>query len=366
MSGQVVRQWWTGGGVVSTPSINADGVLYTNTPKLMAFHPELSMPLWTLESGASELSPVVDSTGRIYAGSPSWGLVGVGADGYRDWYVYTGIGRSSPALHPEGFLCLGSSWGRLLARNPDSTMRWELQLPEQVRSTPMIGPEGTIYVGCDNGRLYAVDAAGIIKWSYQTGSDIVSSPGRDSTGRIFFGSDDSCVYAVEDSGSYAKLRWRYKTGGSVQSSPAVSADGLVYIGSDDGLLYCFRGSDSTVLWSRTTGGAVRSSPAIGGDGAVYVGSNDGRLYAIGEGVGVTEERALSARSIDHGRVCAGVLTVPPQTTSSVLDITGRRVMELKPGPNDVSRLAPGVYFIVQQGPRVQGPTGSRQKVVIAR
>ncbi len=37
----------------------------------------------------------------------------------------------------------------------------------------------------------------------------------------------------------------------------------------------------------------------------------------------------------------------------VLDITGRKVMGLRPGPNDVRHLAPGVYF-VRHGPAVRG------------
>jgi hypothetical protein len=47
----------------------------------------------------------------------------------------------------------------------------------------------------------------------------------------------------------------------------------------------------------------------------------------------------------------------------LLDITGRKVMELQPGDNDVSRLAPGVYF-------VRTPLAGRQprttRVVIQR
>ncbi|MFO7650011.1 MAG: hypothetical protein R6X13_01535, partial [bacterium] len=49
----------------------------------------------------------------------------------------------------------------------------------------------------------------------------------------------------------------------------------------------------------------------------------------------------------------------------LIDATGRKVLDLKAGDNDVSRLAPGVYFVREQGPgvRVQG-TGV--KVIIAR
>jgi hypothetical protein len=34
-----------------------------------------------------------------------------------------------------------------------------------------------------------------------------------------------------------------------------------------------------------------------------------------------------------------------QPEFDLLDICGRKVMELQPGPNDVSRVAPGVYFV---------------------
>lgn len=50
----------------------------------------------------------------------------------------------------------------------------------------------------------------------------------------------------------------------------------------------------------------------------------------------------------------------------LLDITGRQVMELKPGANDVSALSPGVYFVQATGSRVRGSEGPRVKVVIQR
>jgi hypothetical protein len=51
-------------------------------------------------------------------------------------------------------------------------------------------------------------------------------------------------------------------------------------------------------------------------------------------------------------IIRGVLFLPRSTstsssTSRLLDITGRRVADLKPGANDISRLAPGVYFARQ-------------------
>ena len=40
-------------------------------------------------------------------------------------------------------------------------------------------------------------------------------------------------------------------------------------------------------------------------------------------------------------------------------MSGRKVLDLKPGPNDVSRLAAGVYFVREEPSAVQ-------KVILAR
>ena len=51
-----------------------------------------------------------------------------------------------------------------------------------------------------------------------------------------------------------------------------------------------------------------------------------------------------------------------QSEIALLDLTGRKVLDLKPGANDVSRLSPGVYFVraVSREPSAV----SCQKVVI--
>jgi hypothetical protein len=61
----------------------------------------------------------------------------------------------------------------------------------------------------------------------------------------------------------------------------------------------------------------------------------------------------------------GVLNLSPASwvlraaSCVLLDIGGREVMQLHPGPNDVSRFAPGVYF-TRQG------TSAVRKLIIAR
>jgi len=56
----------------------------------------------------------------------------------------------------------------------------------------------------------------------------------------------------------------------------------------------------------------------------------------------------------------------PQATS-LLDVAGRSVMDLHPGANDVSGLAPGVYFVRAQDSRMLGFKDSRvAKVIVTR
>jgi hypothetical protein len=63
-----------------------------------------------------------------------------------------------------------------------------------------------------------------------------------------------------------------------------------------------------------------------------------------------------------GTVPAGLGTVP---IFALLDISGRKVLGLHPGANDVSRLAPGVYFVAEQAAGGRQKAGVR-KVVIQR
>jgi DNA-binding beta-propeller fold protein YncE len=70
-------------------------------------------------------------------------------------------------------------------------------------------------------------------------------------------------------------------------------------------------------------------------------------------------------------VAREVLRLPRHSTgghaAELVNVAGRRVLGLHPGPNDVSRLAPGVHFVKEQGPKGQGARGSRVwKVVITR
>jgi hypothetical protein len=100
---------------------------------------------------------------------------------------------------------------------------------------------------------------------------------------------------------------------------------------------------------------------------VFAGSyiDDVRVTGRRRSVGVAETPTAGIRTASRSpSVIRGVLFLPdaasdrPQA-SSLLDVSGRKVMELKPGANDVRAFAPGVYFVTPQSLAIR-------KVVLAR
>jgi hypothetical protein len=58
-----------------------------------------------------------------------------------------------------------------------------------------------------------------------------------------------------------------------------------------------------------------------------------------------EPRIAPAATIVRNVLLLPASGVERQASSVLLDISGRKVLDLAPGANDVSRLAPGVYFV---------------------
>ncbi|MEO0078994.1 MAG: hypothetical protein ABIK86_08375 [candidate division WOR-3 bacterium] len=86
--------------------------------------------------------------------------------------------------------------------------------------------------------------------------------------------------------------------------------------------------------------------------------------------GVEEKPRIESRTPSRSpAIVRGVLQMPKGANASsipswLLDVAGRRVMELFPGLNDVSRLGPGVYFVRQAQAQVQAYP--MRKMVISR
>ena len=92
----------------------------------------------------------------------------------------------------------------------------------------------------------------------------------------------------------------------------------------------------------------------------------GRLGAL---AGIQEKVGTLLSGSNGGTIVRGVLFLPASTspklqTASLLDISGRKVMNLRSGANDVRALSPGVYFV--RGPKTEDgrPGPAVRKVVL--
>jgi len=138
---------------------------------------------------------------------------------------------------------------------------------------------------------------------------------------------------------------------SDQHAPAVAA------GADQQVAIAYSG------WAGQASGRTYNANRIWCKLRHFTGQEEGkRLTAYGSRLTAT--------------VVRGVLYLPlasslkPQASSCLLDIAGREVMQPHPGPNDVSRLAPGVYFVrsttTPSLSAVSETLHSTYKVIIAR
>jgi hypothetical protein len=88
--------------------------------------------------------------------------------------------------------------------------------------------------------------------------------------------------------------------------------------------------------------------------------------------GLAENRVSNLQSNKIATIVRGVLEIGSQLAANgskpiiaLLDISGRKVLDLNPGPNDVSRFAAGVYFVRLASGAGRGAS-SVNKVVLAR
>lgn len=175
------------------------------------------------------------------------------------------------------------------------------------------------------------------------------------------------------------------------SKLAISADGRAHTalmvgnpyGEDHYLTYYASSSDHGASWSDrelvsddTTGSEYDQDIGADSAGHVYVvwqdwRSGNGRIwFATNNPLGIAEQPQQQPRETEpFATIVSNALFLPEATSpklqaSSLLDISGRKIMDLTPGVNDVSALAPGVYFVREE--RAQAQALAVRKVVVTR
>jgi photosystem II stability/assembly factor-like uncharacterized protein len=105
--------------------------------------------------------------------------------------------------------------------------------------------------------------------------------------------------------------------------------------------------------------------AVGAGGVIL------RTYDAG-GVQETPHRLTEAAEANAPTVVRGMLVFEQvnddgrMATGTLLDISGRKVLDLAPGANDVRHLSPGVYFVRSEPSAVSGQPAAVRKVVVTR
>jgi hypothetical protein len=189
-------------------------------------------------------------------------------------------------------------------------------------------------------------------------------------------------------------RWSYYNGAKL----AISADGRVHTAlmihepfNDNSLTFYSSSFDHGVTWSElelvnddSTADSWDQDIAADSAGHAYIvwqnnpGERGEVWFSTNNPAGIAEEPTEPAIIAQpSATVVRNFLLLPeassprPQAPSSLLDISGRGVMDLRTGANDVSRLSPGVYFLREAQAQAQAQavgvrTSAVTKVVVTR
>jgi YVTN family beta-propeller protein len=152
-------------------------------------------------------------------------------------------------------------------------------------------------------------------------------------------------------------------------------DNIVYFDHDSGDVNAIEfldGATDSVVGNILVPGDLSDMIAVPQADRVFVADNNNScLYVIGTGHTTVIEGPLSGahRAAREATVVNGVLFLPEADGSktqatALLDISGRKVMDMQAGANDVRALTPGVYFIREAG--AQAPAQAVRRVVITK
>src|SRR5205823_2986839 len=79
-------------------------------------------------------------------------------------------GVTGPTVAADGTAVLATDDRRLIALNPDTSLRWNVPLPDQATAPPSHGAGNLLYVGTLSGDILAINVSdGSTVWTYNAG-----------------------------------------------------------------------------------------------------------------------------------------------------------------------------------------------------
>lgn len=317
-------QWYEGIAGDKTKPVGTDSVYTTPAlTKMTSYWVEVEN-----EFGKDVSTTVMASTGNVgevkwfYNTNPTF-------NHEEDGEIMGGV-----ALAKDGTLYFPLHDGRLIAMNPDKTLKWiasiqaftdEYEIVNAVStSTPTIGPDGTIYINTlgyymknysdqyDFGILWAINPDGSEKWRYVAGHLSIEEKNVTDTwlrgsaaighdGTIYIATEGGTLHAVNPDGS---VKWKFNAAanknwyrGLEGGPPAVGMDGTIYYAAGGEFNLHDMTSKETRLFAINQDGSYKwdylllkgkvffgeYAPAIGTDGTIYTNNGDGYvdlLFAI--------------------------------------------------------------------------------------
>jgi YVTN family beta-propeller protein len=194
--------------------------------------------------------------------------------------------------------------------------------------------------------------------------------------RVYFANNYEYRLRVMDPGAdtFYRRELTFHGDGFMIDNGRPGAANRLYCTSYWGVTVVATNPQDTILRSIQTGEGTNALAWNPTHSWVYVSNSDsGSITVVRDtlpvGVGEGALQALSLMS--QATVVRGVLFLPEASSrkpqaASLLDISGRKVLDLKPGENDVRALAPGVYFIREAKAQALAQTGDVRKIVLTR
>jgi hypothetical protein len=164
--------------------------------------------------------------------------------------------------------------GYLYSLDKDGNENWKIKLTSwEIHNTPVVSSDGTIYIGLfQDKKLVAINPNGTIKWELNTGAivQLASCIGLDGT--IYFIDLDCNLNAVDKNGNILWKFYEYDFCTAGVANSAMSHDGRVIYIITNHKLYAFEVSSQTILWAFEQ--PISNAALVDSKGNVYLVAKD--------------------------------------------------------------------------------------------
>lgn len=317
----------------TSPCIDDDGTIYAvlEPGPLCAFAPD-GTQIWAYYGkGSAVQSPALGRDGMVYVisetitGELTEFIAAVDKQGEQFWEYPLGNGHNvSPAVAADGAVYTSNADCKLLAFNPDGSLRWAYQAGARIDGELAIGDGGEIYFADRVPSLNAVSASGSLLWSVALpdASHIRGALALGPDGAIHLSCQNGNLYAFEPEGS---VRWSYyiaALNGTYNGGlPVVDSEGNVYVSCADARLYALD-LKGALRWWFVADAPIGMQPVIGEDGTLYFSDLKRNFYALGPGGGQQTYSAAGTVMDELGAGIAGVTITITGQEPALTDATG--------------------------------------------